>query len=111
MKVYCWVGEHWIDSEVSNHGELGCGSYCEECGSSFDVDIQDYLIPKGTKVVFDNDRIGIIDGTDEEITDEFNDINYYICPIEFTHLEHWSDHYVMLLREEFVIAEAMKGRC
>lgn len=105
MKIYCWVGEHWIDSNISNHGELGWGGYCEECGSSFDVDIEEYLVPNGTKVKFADGRIGIVDGNDNEDTDEFNDINYYVCPIEFTSLRYWSDHYVMLLRSEFEIID------
>lgn len=108
--VYCWVGEHWIKSGISRHGELGWGSYCEECDSSFDVDIEDYLIPRGTKVrvrTDENDEgwIGVVDWNDEETSDEFENINYCVCPIEYTHLEHWSDHYVWLRREDFEIVE------
>lgn len=104
MRIYCWVGEHEIDSDLSNDG-LGWHSYCEECNSSFDVDIEEYLIPRGTKVKFDGNRIGIVDWNDNEDTEEFGNINYCICPIEFTHLKVWSDYYVWLLREDFEIVE------
>lgn len=105
MKIYCWVGEHWIDSNISNHEELGWGSYCEECGSSFDVDIEEYLVPRGTKIKFHGDRIGIIDWNDSEDTEEFENINYCVCPIEFTNEKCWSNHYLMLLREDFEIVD------
>ena len=102
MIVYCWIGEHEINSSLSND-EFGWHSYCEECDSSFDVDIEDYLVPNGTKVIFADGKIGIIDGNDNEDTDEFDNVNYYVCPIEFTSMRYWSDYYVMLLRSEFEI--------
>jgi hypothetical protein len=104
MKVYCWIGNHEIDSSLSND-ELGWHGCCEECGGTFDVDIEEYLVPNGTKVKFANGRIGVVDGNDNEDTEEYENINYCVCPIEFTHLENWSDHYVWLLREEFEIIE------
>lgn len=104
MRIHCWVGEHEIDSDLSNDG-LGWHGYCEECDSSFDVDIEEYLVPRGTKVKFDGNRIGIVDWNDNEDTEEFENINYCVCPIEFTNFKHWSDHYVWLLREEFEIVE------
>lgn len=102
--IKCWNCGHEFIGSLSNDG-LGWHSYCEECESSFDVDIEDYLIPNGTKVKFTDGRIGIVDGNDNEDTDEFDDINYYVCPIEFTTLRYWSDYYVMLLRSEFEIVE------
>ena len=77
----------------------------EDLNISFDVDVDEYLVPDGTKVRLPDGRIGIVDWNDNEDTEEFEDINYCICPIEFTHLENWSDHYVWLLREEFEIVE------
>lgn len=96
-------GNEFYDS-ISNDS-LGWHGFCRNCNSSFDVDIEDYLVPDGTKVRFDDGRIGIVDWNDNEDTEEFEDINYCVCPIEFTHLENWSDHYVWLLREEFEIVE------
>lgn len=104
MKVYCWVGEHEIESGLSNDG-LGWHGCCKDCNSSFDVDIEEYLVSNGTKVKFADGRIGIVDGNDNEDTEEFDDINYYVCPIEFTSEKYWSNHYVMLLREDFEIVE------
>lgn len=103
MRVWCWVGKHWIDSNLSKHPELGWGSYCEECGSSFDVDIEDYIYENGTEVIFGDGQVGIIDGNDSEDETDFDNINYYICPIEFTNEQCWSDHYVMLFRGEFEV--------
>lgn len=73
------------------------------------IHLTKYLIPNGTKVRFADSRIGIVDGNDEEETEEFEDINYYICPIEFTNEQYWSNHYVMLPRNEFEIIEEIKG--
>ena len=67
------------------------------------INIKEYHIPNGTKVKFADGRIGIVDGNDSENTEEFKDINYYICPIEFTNKKYWSNHYIMLLRSEFEI--------
>ena len=61
------------------------------------------IVPNGTKVMFDNGRIGIVDGNDWEISESFEEINYFVCPIEFTNEDVWSDHTVWLLREEFKI--------
>ena len=102
MKIKCLNCGNIFEGTVSND-ELGWHGYCEDCDSSFDVDIEDYLIPNGTKVRLFDGRIGIIDGNDNEETEEFEDINYYICPIEFTKEKYWSNHYIMLLRNEFEI--------
>ena len=96
-------GNEFYDS-ISND-RFGWHGYCIDCHSSFDVDIDDYLVPDGTKVKFYDGRIGIVDWNDNEDTEEFEDINYCVCPIEFTNEEYWSDHYVWLLREEFEIVE------
>lgn len=61
------------------------------------------IVENGTKVAFDNGRIGIVDGNDWEISESFEEINYFVCPIEFTNEEVWSDHTVWLLREEFEV--------
>lgn len=66
--------------------------------------IYDY-VANGTKVKYADGKFGIVDGNDSEETEEFEDINYYICPIEFTDEKHWSNYYVMLLREDFEIME------
>lgn len=63
------------------------------------------LLPRGTRVKLPDGRIGIIDDNDAEVTEVFEDINYYICPIEFTNEEFWSNHYIMLRREEFSVEE------
>ena len=47
------------------------------------------LLPRGTRVKLPDGRIGIIDDTDAEVTEVFEDINYYICPIEFTDEDVW----------------------
>ena len=102
MKIKCWNCCHEFEGSLSKD-ELGWYSYCEECKTSFDVDIEEYIVPNGIKVRFADGKIGIIDGNDNEDTDEFDDINYYVCPIEFTSMRYWSDYYVMLLRSEFEI--------
>ena len=68
-------------------------------------DIGKHLVPDGTKVMYD-DELGVVDGNDLETMDdddEFEDINYYITPLEYINDEAPSNHYVMLLREDFEI--------
>lgn len=97
-------GHEFELTEVYNDS-LGWHTVCPECDSSFDINIEEFLVPRGTKVILDDGTIGIIDGNDEEITEEFEDINYYFCPIEFTHLKVWSNHYKYICRDEFEILE------
>lgn len=105
MKIKCWNCGHEFDGSISND-DFGWHGYCEKCDSSFDVDIEKYIVPRGTKVKFHGDRIGIVDWNDEEVTEEFENINYCICPIEFICEEYWSDYYVWLLRDDFeIVAE------
>ena len=84
----------------------GWRAFCTRCSTIFYVDdINDYLVPDGTKVKLADGRIGIVDGNDEEVSEDFKNINYFICPIEYTDEEYWSDYYLFLLREEFEIVE------
>lgn len=104
MKIKCLNCGHEFEGSISND-ELGWHGYCEECDSSFDVDVEEYLIPNGTKVKLADGRICIVDGNDAEVTEEFEDINYFICPIEYVNEEYWSDYYLFLMRDEFEIVE------
>lgn len=85
--------------------ELGWHTTCSHCGGSYDIDIEDYLLPNGTRVKMPDDRFGVIDGNDAKNSEELEDINYYVCPVEHTHEEVWSNHYVMLRRCELSVAE------
>ena len=66
MKLNCLHCGHEFDGTISKD-ELGWHSYCEECNTSFDVDIEEHIVPNGTKVRLPDGRIGIIDGNDEEV--------------------------------------------
>jgi len=103
QKVCCLQCGHEFVPKSASKDELGWGTWCYECDSSFDIDIDEHLIPNGTKVKFYDSRIGIVDGNDEVDTDEFENINYYICPMEFTHKKTWSDDYIILLASDFEI--------
>lgn len=61
------------------------------------------IVPRGTAVKFGNGRLGIVDWNDSATSENFESINYCICPIEFIHMKEWSDHYVWLLREDFEV--------
>lgn len=75
--------------------------------------VEELLVPQGTKIMYgddwtDEEMIGIVDGNDLDSMDEdddFEDINYYIIPLEHIDDEAPSNHYVMLLREDFEIIE------
>ena len=67
--------------------------------------IEEYLVPNGTKVKYD-DEYGIVDGNDLETMDDedlFEDINYYIIPLKYINNKTPSNYYVMLLREDFEV--------
>lgn len=70
-------------------------------------EIEKYLVPDGTKVIYDGE-LGVVDGNDLETMDdedEFEDINYYIIPSEHINDEAPSNHYMMLQREDFEIID------
>ena len=46
MKIKCWNCGHEFDGSLSND-DIGWHGYCEECDTSFDVDIEEYLVPNG----------------------------------------------------------------
>ena len=63
------------------------------------------IVQNGTKVIMDDGCVGIVDGNDAETCEKFEDISYYVCPIEFTNMEVWSNYYIMLMRSEFNIVK------
>lgn len=87
--------------------EMGWHTTCPECMGSFDVDIEKYLIPNGTIVKLSISKYGVVDGNDADTSEEFDDINYYICPLEETYKEVWSNDYKMLGRSEFSLLNAL----
>lgn len=101
MKIKCLQCGYEFELESASNDELGWHTICPECEGSFDIDIKDYLVPNGTKVFYGAGQRGIIDGNDADNSEEFDDINYYICPIEHINKDVWSDNYIMLRREEF----------
>ena len=88
----------------ASNDELGWHVMCPICDTSYDIDIEKYLIPNGTKVTYWGNGVGIVDGNDANDSEEFNNINYFVCPIEFTHEKNWSDYYNMFRRDEFELA-------
>ena len=80
--------------------------YAIECN----MDNEEHLVPRGTKVIYrdawtDREKIGIVDGNDLETTEEDEEVNYYIIPLEHIDEEEPSTYYEMLLREDFEICE------
>ena len=67
------------------------------------ITIANYLLPNGTRVVLPDGGIGIIDGNDAETSEEFENINYYVCPIEFTSKKVWSPYYQMIRITEVIL--------
>lgn len=80
--------------------------YSIECN----MDHEENLVPRGTKVIYrdtwtDGEKIGIVDGNDLETTEEDEEVNYYIIPLEYIDEEEPSTYYEMLLREDFKICK------
>lgn len=106
MKVVCLQCGHRFQFTGASLDEIGWHTLCPSCNGSFDIDIEEYLVPEGTKVKMIEGGIGIVDGNDSEtcdVDDVFDNINYYICPIEYIHEDVWSNYYIMLQREDFEI--------
>ena len=79
---------------------LGWYAICGKCGSTFDVDINDYIIPNGTRVIVDCD-IYVVMGNDLENTDHFNDLNYYLRPTYITDADAYkTNNYIMRDRKD-----------
>lgn len=97
-------GKEFTLKSASNDN-LGWHTTCPECGGSFDIDIENHLLPIGTKIKLLDGTIGIIDGNDAETTQEYENINYYVCPMEFTNLEVWSNHYVMVMISDLEVVK------
>lgn len=102
-------GEVFEFTNASND-EMGWHTSCPKCEGSFDIDIEKYLIPNGTIVKYSCTKFGVIDGNDSETSEEFKNINYYVCPIEETYKAVWSNDYVMLRRDEFSLLRVSKER-
>lgn len=102
-------GEVFNLTSASND-EMGWHILCPKCEGSFDVDIEKYLIPNGTIVKYSGTKFGVIAGNNSETSEEFENINYYVCPIEETYKEVWSNDYVMLRREEISLLRVLKER-
>lgn len=94
--------------EGASNDSMGWHVVCPCCKSSFDINIEDYIIPKGTYVIMPDGKKGIVDGNDEETTDEYEDINYYICPEEYAKQPYWSNHYRMFTKDELKIIREKK---
>ena len=103
MKTTCFSCNAINEFTSAFQDELGWHVICPICDSSYDIDIELFLISNGIKVKYWGNGVGIVDGNDADITEQYEDINYYVCPVEFTHKKVWSDHYNMFLRSEFEI--------
>ena len=83
--------------------ELGWHTVCPECESSYDIDIEDHLVPDGKRVGYNGGKQGIVCGNNAADAPKYSDIRYYICPIEETRIAGGglAAHYVSLTRGEF----------
>lgn len=102
MKLTCLNCEHEFDLTNAWNDELGWYTICPNCDSSFDIDINLYLVPNWTKVLVDNEWIGfIIKNTSNEDKDITN-ILYLIYPTEVPVKPLKTFYY---FRDSFVILE------
>jgi len=116
VETRCNKFPEFINIEMYNEDDKNCYSEtltrCEEYVKKFFkafgkeviiTDTETKLIEMGTRVKFGYNRVGIVDGNDGETTTDEIAINYYICPIEYSNEQEWSDKYIMLLRSEFEV--------
>jgi len=64
-------------TEASRDG-LGWHILCPGCDCSYDIDIEDFLIPNGTTVKFFGNGKGTVVGNNAKIAEEFKDIAYRV---------------------------------
>lgn len=99
-KIKCLQCGKEQDFLGASKDDFGWHTVCKGCEGSFDIDIENYIVPNDTKVLMSGNRLGTIQGNDEEITDEFENINYYVVPNGKTF-----DEEEMFLVDEFEIIE------
>ena len=112
MEVKCLQCGYEFKFNGASCDENGWHTICPKCDGSFDVDIEECLVPRGTKVMYydwkDKKTVGVVDGNDLDSMDEdddFEGVNYYIIPLQYINDEAPSNYYEMLLREDFEIIE------
>lgn len=111
MRTTCLNCGRQSEFKSASKDKLGWHTTCI-CGASFDIDVEDYLIPNGTKVKYYEDAFdvhytlrGIVVGNDADKTDEFEDINYDICPLKYINKKVSPDHYDVVRVDEVLKLE------
>ena len=102
-KCKCLNCEKEFTLKSASNDNLGWHTTCPECGGSFDIDIENHLLQRGTKVKLLDGTIGIIDGNDAETTEEYENINYYVCPMEFYNLDAAKGYKIYKMMQERLI--------
>lgn len=92
----------------ASRDELGWHTTCSHCGGSYDIDIEDFLLPNGIEVEMPDGTYGVIDGNDAKTARESEDIRYCVCPNIFTLEADWSQHYRMFKRSELAVVESWR---
>lgn len=87
------------------HKECPVWRYIKEYEVESKKHMENCIVPNDTKVRLADGRICVIDGNDSEVSERFEDICYFVCPIEYTNEEYWSDYYEYVLRSDFEIVE------
>lgn len=96
MKLECWICGHEFDGSIS-YDPLGWHSYCEECDTSFDVDI-----PQGRIVMALCDPDWLAEHYEDDFIDDmqenaicayyaFNDFDAFIA--KWNEIFEWAEGY------------------
>jgi len=89
MKKYCdclQCGE-FFELTGASKDMLGWHTACPECGGSFDIDIEDYVVPAGTLVQLPSGEKGVVSDFRDEYAEEMGDI-LYLVTYRIGHKEH-----------------------
>lgn len=83
--------------------KLGWHTTCPECGGSFDIDIEDYVVSRGTLVGLHSGMKGVITTFTDEYAAEFDEIVYLV-----TYRIGDKEHTTRVRRDDFDIIEDWK---
>lgn len=74
----CLQCGEFVEITGASKDMLGWHTVCPKCGGSFDIDIEDYVLPAGTPVKLPSGEIGVVSDFRDERAKEMHDILYLV---------------------------------
>ncbi len=94
---HCDTGFEFTGASKDN---LGWHTACPDCGGSFDIDIEDYLVPEGTMVKFNGGTTGFVWKVNDAYATELAEVVYLV-----SYYVGAKPHIARLRRNQFELAD------